>query len=112
MCSHKARVLIPDAGLWDPPLISSASPSLAFSFFLCSNRTSIRGGMLNNEMGRKGEQGKGCETEGNPDIAPQTSKERIGNYVRQMRHLPYFLLWVYNQIASTSPISVCVYRMS
>jgi hypothetical protein len=82
VCSHDARVLIPDAGLWDPPLISSASPSLAFSFFLCSNRTSIRGGVLNNEMGRKGEQGKGCETEGNPGIAPQTSKERIGNYVR------------------------------
>ena len=67
--------------------------------------------VLNNEIGRKGVQGKGCEAEGNPDIAPQTSKECIGNYVRQMRHLPYFHLWVYNQITPTSPTSGCVYRM-
>ena len=33
----------------------------SFSYFLCSNRSSIRGGMLNNEMGRKGKRSQRFE---------------------------------------------------
>jgi hypothetical protein len=48
---------------------------LSFSFFLCSDRSSIRGGVLNNEMGRKGKRSQRFERERNRDIAPQTVRK-------------------------------------